>query len=143
MHTSVEAYSFGILVLRVTLGSVLFAHGAQKVLKWFGGYGLQGTVGFFRTAYKIPSFFGYVGSIVEFLGSIGVFFGLFTRWSALGLMLVMSVAVFSAHRKNGFFMNWGAEADKQEGFEYTLTLALLALVLLVTVGGLYSLDAVI
>ncbi len=143
MIGSSEQYAIGLLLLRLIVGSVLFAHGAQKVLKWFGGYGLQGTVGYFKNALHIPPFLGYVGAFAEFLGAIGVFLGLLTRISALGLFCVMAVAFYSAHRKNGFFMNWSAEANKPEGFEYTLTLAVLALVLLITGPGPYSLDALL
>ena len=143
MHTSSEQIAVGLLLLRIIVGSVLFAHGAQKVLKWFGGYGLQGTVGYFKSALGIPPLFGYIGSFTEFLGSIGVLFGLLTRLSALGLFFVMAVAFYTSGRKNGFFMNWGAQANKPEGFEYTLALALLALVILITGPGPYSIDALI
>jgi len=143
MPTWPEHYAVGLLLLRFIVGAVLFAHGAQKVLKWFGGYGLQGTINYFKTALKIPPFIGYIGAFIEFLGAIGVFLGLLTRLSALGLFCVMVVALYTSHRKNGFFMNWGAQADKGEGYEYTLTLVVLTLVIVISGPGPYSLDALL
>ena len=122
---------------------MFFAHGAQKVLGWFGGFGLQGTVGYFKNALHIPVPLGYLAAFTEFLGGIALVVGLFTKEASLGLFITMLVATFAAHRKVGFFMNWGNQADRGEGFEYSLTLAVAALALVFLGAGAYGLDAIL
>ena len=141
MSDNVTLVALGLLVLRIALGVVLFAHGAQKVLGWFGGHGLKGTIGFFKSAWNIPPAFGYIGAFTEFLGSVAVLAGFLTKLTALGLFVEMIVALYVGHRRNGFFMNWGAEANKYEGYEFTATLALVALALVLIGAGAYSVDA--
>jgi hypothetical protein len=68
-----------LTIVRVVLGVVMFAHGAQKMLGWFGGYGFHGTIGFFHEQLKVPSVFGLLAIMAEFLGSICLLLGLFTR----------------------------------------------------------------
>ncbi len=143
MQLSQDSLALGLLLLRVGLGVVFFAHGAQKVLGWFGGYGLQGTIGWFKNALHIPAPIGYLGAFTEFLGGIALVIGLETRLAALGLFIMMLVATFTAHWKVGFFMNWGSQADRGEGFEFSLTLAIATLALVLTGAGPYGLDALL
>lgn len=143
MQLSQESIALGLLILRVILGVVFFAHGAQKVLGWFGGYGLKGTVGYFKNALHIPTPIGYIGAFTEFLGGLALIAGLETRLAGLGLVIMMLVATYKAHWKIGFFMNWGSQADRGEGFEYSLTLAVVTLALVVMGAGAYSLDAIL
>lgn len=77
--------------------------------------------------------------ITEFFGSLGLIFGLFTRISALGIGISMSVCAYINHFKNGFFMNWFGQ-QKGEGFEFHILVVGISLALLVKGGGLISLD---
>lgn len=132
---SPELVSWGLLVVRMTLGVIFFAHGAQKVFGWFGGYGLKGTAGYFKDALHIPTPLFYVAAFIELFGGIAVTVGLMTRVAALGIAVVMSVAIGTSHWKNGFFMNWGAQGGKGEGFEYNLALLAMALFLFLVGPG--------
>ncbi|MBY0384751.1 DoxX family protein [bacterium] len=127
------------LVLRLTLGIVMFPHGAQKALGWFGGYGFSGTMGFFTNQMGIPTLFAFLAILAEFAGSLGLIVGLGTRLAALGIGSVMTVAIFMGHLQNGFFMNWFGN-QKGEGFEYHLLAIGIALVLVIRGGGSLSLD---
>jgi putative oxidoreductase len=128
-----------LTIVRVVLGVVMFAHGAQKMLGWFGGYGFRGTMGFFREQLKIPSVFAFFAIMAEFFGSIGLILGLFTRIAALGIAIVMLAAIFMVHLRVGFFSNWFGN-QKGEGFEYHLLAIALCIVLLARGAGAFSLD---
>lgn len=129
----------GALVARVALGLVMFPHGAQKALGWFGGYGFTGTMGFFTGKMGIPAAFAALAILAEFLGSIGLVVGAVSRVAALGIAAIMTVAIATVHLHNGFFMNWyGSQAG--EGFEYHLLAIALALVVMIKGGGAYSVD---
>jgi len=126
------------LILRLALAVVIFPHGAQKLLGWFGGYGFKGTMGYF-TSSGIPAPLGLLAIIAEFFGSLGVAMGLLTRVAAFGIACVMVVAIFKVHAPNGFFMNWYGN-QKGEGFEYHLLTFGLCLALIIGGAGLWSLD---
>jgi putative oxidoreductase len=128
-----------LTIVRVVLGVVMFAHGAQKMLGWFGGYGFRGTMGFFREQLKIPSVFAFLAIMAEFLGSICLLLGLFTRVAALGIAIVMLAAIFMVHLRVGFFSNWFGN-QKGEGFEYHLLAIALCVVLFARGAGAFSLD---
>ena len=130
------------LVARLTLGLVMFPHGAQKALGWFGGYGFSGTMGFFTGTMHIPALFAFLAIAAEFAGSLALITGLFSRVAALGIAAVMSVAALTAHRGNGFFMNWTG-SQKGEGFEFHLLALGLALIVLIHGAGRFSLDALL
>lgn len=128
-----------LLVLRLVLAFVIWPHGAQKVLGWFGGYGLKGTMGFFTQTMKIPSVFAAAAIAAEFLGPIALALGLFGRVAALAIAVVMLVAVLTTHVQNGFFMNW-IGTGKGEGFEYHLLAMAIALAIAIGGSGALSLD---
>jgi putative oxidoreductase len=126
------------LILRLTLGAVMFPHGAQKVLGWFGGAGFSATLQS-MTGMGLPAPLVILVMMAEFLGSIGLIFGFLTRLDALGIISVMLGAIFTVHAKMGFFMNWtGTHAG--EGFEYHLLVLGIALALLIRGGGAFSVD---
>ena len=126
-------------ILRLVLGLVFFAHGAQKMLGWFGGYGFSGTMGFFTGMLHIPAPFAFLAIAAEFFGGLGLIFGLLTRVAAFGIFCNMIVAVAMIHHQFGLFMNW-AGTQKGEGYEFHL-LALAALVFLMIRGaGAASVD---
>lgn len=127
------------LVARLALGLVMFPHGAQKALGWFGGYGYSGTMGFFTGTMHIPAVFAFLAIATEFAGSIALILGAASRVAALGIAAVMTVAIATTHVANGFFMNWSG-AQKGEGFEYHLLALALALIVLVWGGGKASVD---
>lgn len=129
------------LILRVVLGGVIFAHGAQKLLGWFGGNGFDGTMGFFTQKMGLPWLVAFLVIIGEFLGSLGLMAGLLTRFTAVSFVVIMLGAI-SVHVPHGFFMNWfGQQAG--EGFEYHLLVIGMSLALLVAGGGKWSLDGLI
>jgi putative oxidoreductase len=129
----------GSLVLRVVLGGVFFPHGAQKALGWFGGHGMDATVGFFTGTFGIPAPLAYLVIAAEFLGAIALVVGLLTRVAAFGLLAVMAGAIYLVHWQNGFFMNWMGN-QQGEGIEFHLLVMAMALALMVRGGGRASMD---
>ncbi len=130
------------LVLRVTLGIVMFPHGAQKLLGWFGGFGFSGTMGAFTETMGIPWIIAFLVIIGESLGAIGLILGFLTRFTAFGITCIMVGAIWLVHWPNGFFMNWfGKQAG--EGFEYHLLVLGISVVLMIAGGGRWSVDKVI
>ena len=127
-----------LTLMRLVLGVVFFAHGAQKMLGWFGGYGFSGTMGYF-THGGIPAPLAFLAIAAEFFGGIGLVVGLFSRVAALGIVVNMVVAVLTVHLPNGLFMNWSG-AQKGEGYEYHLLAIALGIVILVRGGGAVSMD---
>jgi putative oxidoreductase len=130
------------LVARLMLGFVMFPHGAQKMLGWFGGHGFSGTMGFFTGTMHIPAVFAFLAILAEFAGSLGLITGLLSRVAAFGIATNMVVAILIAHAANGFFMNWFGN-QKGEGFEYHLLAIGLALIVLIHGAGKASLDELI
>jgi putative oxidoreductase len=111
--------SLATAILRLILGAVFFAHGAQKMLGWFGGFRFRGTMGFFTNLMHIPTPLAFLAIAAEFFGGIGLLFGFLTRVAALGIGVNMVVAILTVHRAFSFFMNWSG-AQKGEGFEFQL-----------------------
>ena len=130
------------LIARLALGLVMFPHGAQKMLGWFGGYGFSGTMGFFTEKMHIPAGFAFLAILAEFAGSLGLLVGALSRVAAFGIATVMAVAILTTHAANGFFMNWYGN-QKGEGFEYHLLAIGLALVVMIHGAGKASVDAFI
>jgi putative oxidoreductase len=131
--------SWAITVIRVVLGVIFFAHGAQKVLGWFGGYGLKGTTGYF-TSIGLPLPIAYLVCFFEFLGGIGLVLGLLTRPAALAVAIDMVGAIVTVHWANGFFINWEMKPGKGHGFEANLALLAMAVACLIAGGGTLSID---
>ena len=127
------------LVMRLALGIVIFPHGAQKMLGWFGGGGFGGTIQFFDQMMGIPAFLTVLVIFAEFFGSLGLIAGLLTRVAAFGVGCVMVGAFLLVHIHVGFFMNWTG-AQQGEGFEYHILALGLVIGLLIKGGGLASLD---
>jgi putative oxidoreductase len=134
------ATSFASFFLRFALGVIFFAHGAQKVLGWFGGYGLAATRGFFENAFGIPAPLFYLVAITEFLGAVLIVFGVLSRVWAIGYVIEMLVAIFKVHLPFGFFMNWGSISGRGEGYEFQIALLAMSLALALFGPGRYSLD---
>ncbi|MBT3366534.1 MAG: DoxX family protein [Nitrospina sp.] len=130
------------LIIRVMLGMVMFPHGAQKLLGWFGGYGLEGTLGFFTNQMGVPMVIAVLVILGESLGALGLITGFLTRFCAAGVLMIMSGAVVMSHAANGFFMNWSGKQGG-EGFEYHILAIGLCLPLLISGGGRFSADGFI
>ncbi len=131
-----------VALLRVVTGIVFFAHGAQKMLGWFGGYGFQGTMQFFTGTMHLPAVLGFLAIAAEFFGGLGLIVGFAGRIAAAGIAANMLVAVSLVHAKVGFFMNWFGN-QKGEGFEYHLLVLAIAATLIVRGSGTLSVDRVL
>lgn len=130
--------SLALLLIRLPLGVIFFAHGSQKLLGLFGGSGLTGTLRHFEVHLGIPPLLALLAILAEFGGGLGVLCGLFTRISACGIAVTMAVAMYKVHWVNGFFLS-----ARGNGIEFTLALFGMALALVVAGGGSWSLDRII
>jgi len=127
-----------LTTLRVVLGVVFFAHGAQRMLGWFGGEGFQVSMGGYAHM-GIPGPVALLIICAQFFGGLGLIVGLFTRIASLGVAGLMIGAVFMVHLQNGFFMNWMG-TQKGEGIEFHLLALAMAAALLLRGGGGFSVD---
>ena len=123
-----------LLLLRLALGGVMWAHGAQKLLGLFGGHGPQAFVHAVARL-GMPASLAWLTIAVEFFGGIAIVFGVLSRLAALGFAVQMVVAIAKVHWVNGFFAN-GAHGP---GYEYPLVLGVVAFVLLLTGPGRFAL----
>lgn len=125
---------FSALALRIPVGIIFMAHGAQKLFAWFGGYGLEGTGQWMASIGLEP---GYLMALLaggaEFFGGLLILFGLLTRPAALVLAVTMLVAIVTVHLANGLFMS-------NNGYEFGLALLAASISLLLSGGGKISLD---
>lgn len=133
---------FTLTIVRLVLGVTFFMHGSQKMLGWFGGYGFQGTMGFFTQQMGIPAPLAFLAICAEFFGGLGLIFGLLSRIAAFGIIVNMLVAIATVHHVNGFFMNWSGQ-QKGEGFEYHLLAIALGFIVLIKGAGAFSIDRMI
>src|SRR6478735_3115978 len=139
---TVNKFDIALLILRIVLGIVIFAHGAQKLLGWFGGYGFEGTMIFFTQTIGLPYVLGFLIIIEESLGMLALIFGFLSRIVSSALIIVMTGAFITTHWPHGFFMNWfGNQAG--EGFEYDLLVFAMAATIAICGAGIYSLDTVL
>jgi putative oxidoreductase len=129
---------WSLTLLRLALGIVMFPHGLQKTLGWFGGPGFHAMMAGFENG-GIPPIFAFLAICAEFLGGLGLILGLLSRIAAFGIMCVMLVAVYRVHLAVGFFMNWGG-TQKGEGFEFHILAVAIAVTILVRGAGAFSLD---
>jgi len=130
------------LIIRVMLAVVIFPHGAQKLLGWFGGNGFEGTMGFFTQQAGLPWLIAFLVIMGESIGALALAAGFFTRFSAASLGVIMLGAIGMVHWPHGFFMNWFGQ-QSGEGFEYHLLVFGMALALVVSGGGKWSVDRLI
>jgi putative oxidoreductase len=135
-------FDWSATAARVALGLVMFPHGAQKLLGWFGGHGWSGTMGFLTTKAGLPAPIAALVILIESLGALALIAGLAGRAMAAGVAAVMVGAVATVHLANGFFMNWtGTQAG--EGFEYHILALALAVVVMISGSGAASVDGAI
>lgn len=125
-------------ILRLALGVVVFPHGAQKLLGWWGGWGFEGTMGWFASI-GVPAILGILAIAADFAGALALIAGIGTRIAAFGIGVNMVVATLMVHLPNGFFMNWSG-TQKGEGFEFHILAFAMAGALVIGGAGRYSLD---
>jgi putative oxidoreductase len=133
-----ERYSgWAVLPLRLALGVIFIAHGAQKLFGAFGGAGISGTAQFFERIGLAPATaFAVVVGLVEFVGGALVLVGLLTRWAALLLAIDMLGAILVVHLRHGLFASSG-------GFEFPLSLLAASLTLVILGAQSASIDSLI
>jgi putative oxidoreductase len=129
-------------IIRIVLGLILFPHGAQKLLGWFGGYGFNGTMGYLTGAVGLPGIIAFLVIAIEFFGSLALIFGFATRIVAVGIIALFTGIILTSHFQNGFFMNWSGNT-KGEGYEFHLLIIGMAIALLISGAGKWSVDHVI
>jgi putative oxidoreductase len=128
-----------LTIIRVILGAVFFAHGAQKMLGWFGGAGLKDTLRTMHEFLGLPIPLAFLAVTSEFLGGAGLIVGLLSRVAAIGICITMLSAIVMVHRRYGLFLNWFGDR-KGNGFEYHLLAIALAIAIVVRGSGAASLD---
>jgi putative oxidoreductase len=133
--------SWSLLVVRLGLAVIFFAHGSQKVLGWFGGHGLRATIQMFR-GMGASSAAAVLVSFTEFLGGLALLLGVLARPAAAGIIVVMLGAIAKVHGKHGFFLNLGVPG-KGPGFEFNFALIAMALAIVIGGAGILSLDRAI
>lgn len=126
-------------LIRITLGVVFFAHGSQKVLGWFGGLGFKETMRTMHEILGLPAPLALLAVAAEFLGGLGLMVGLLSRIAAVGIGVIMFVAIFMVHGRNGLFLNWLGDR-KGHGYEYHVLAIALAAEIVVRGSGAASLD---
>ena len=126
-----SAVDWALLVARVFVGSIFMAHGAQKLFGAFGGPGLSGVV-------QMMGPLGYLVTIGEFFGGLGLIVGFLSRFSAASIILIMLGAIGMVHSQFGFFMNWTGK-QPGEGFEYHLLVIGMLLPIVIAGPGRYAL----
>jgi putative oxidoreductase len=132
------------LILRLTLGIVLFPHGAQKMFGWFGGPGFSGEMHHLTQQAGLPAFVAVLVILIEFFAALMLIAGAGTRIAALAVIGLFIGIIWHVHASMGFFMNWfGTMPAGYEGYEYHLLIIGLAIALLFTGSGRFSTDRLI
>lgn len=128
---------WGITFIRIITGIVFMMHGSQKLFGAFGGGGIEGTAGFMTSLGLEPAILmAFLAGVGEFFGGLFLIFGLLTRFAAIATAIVATVALFTVHINNGFFMS-------NNGFEFILVLLVNSLVLIFEGSGKLGIDKAI
>ena len=126
--------TWGLTALRIPVGIIFAAHGAQKLFGWFGGYGLEGTGGWMASIGLEPGYLmALLAGSAEFFGGLALVVGLLVRPAAAALAFAMIVAIFSVHIDHGLFMS-------NNGYEFALALLAASVGLAISGAGNGSLD---
>jgi putative oxidoreductase len=130
--------NYASTALRTMLGTIIFSHGAQSLLGWFGGYGMKATLQFLTTAMSVPLVVAIAVILIQFFGSIMLIVGAGTRIAALGIFGIF-IGMASYHFQFGLHMNWGGSKGG-EGFEYHILVLGMSIALFILGGGALSVD---
>lgn len=129
--------TWGLTALRIPIGIIFAAHGAQKLFGWFGGYGLDGTAGWMASIGLAPGYLmALLAGSAEFFGGLALVAGFLVRPAAAALAFAMLVAIFSVHIGNGLFIS-------NNGYEFGLALLAASVALAISGAGNGSLDRVL
>lgn len=131
-------FDLGALFLRVFLALVLFPHGAQKLLGWFGGFGFEGTMQYFTGQAGLPWIIGFLVILIEFFGPLALVLGVAVRLVALAIAVVMA-GIIATNFHTYFFMDWFG-IQHTEGMEFFLLAIGMSVALVFTGGGAYALS---
>lgn len=132
---------YGPAVLRLAVGAVFVAHGAQKLFGVWGGGGVAGTAAFFAQLGLAPAYpLAVLVGVVEFAGGLLLIAGAFTLFVSLALAIEMAVAIWKVHLANGFFLNWGLAPGQGHGCEFNIALTGALISLMLTGAGALSID---
>lgn len=133
--------SWPATIVRITLGAILLPHGMQKLFGVFGGFGFSTTMQYFTQTVHIPWLIGFIVIMIEFFGSIMLLLGFATRIVASLIVPLFIGIIITHHWQAGFFMDWfGTNPKGFEGFEFDLLMMGLALSLIISGGGKWSVD---
>ena len=133
--------AYGPAVLRLAVGAVFMAHGAQKLFGVWGGAGPGGTAEFFTQIGLTPSYpLALLVGVVELIGGLMLVLGAFTVAASLVLLIDMAIAVWKVHLPHGFFLNWALTPNQGHGYEYNLVVIAALVTLMLTGAGAFSLD---
>lgn len=128
-------------VIRLTLSLVLWPHGAQKLLGIFGGFGFTNSMKYFTDTVNLPWIIGLIVILIEFAGTIALALGFATRIVAALIIPLFLGIIITHHLQAGFFMDWfGANPKGFEGIEFDLLMIGLAISLIISGGGKFSID---
>jgi putative oxidoreductase len=128
-------YDIGLLLLRLTVGPIMVAHGTQKLFGWFGGPGLEGTASFFKASgYPAAKTLAILAALAETGGGLGL---------ALGLLTPLAGAAVLVSLVNAIGVKWNGGLFAPAGFEYELLLAVSAGALCLMGAGALALDRAI
>ena len=129
--------SIGLLLIRLVIGLSFMAHGTQKLFGWFGGHGLKGTGGWFESIGMKPGVrMALLAGLSEVVGGALFTAGFLTPFGALMIAGTMLMAIIKVHGPNGY---WAT----QNGYEYNLTLLVVAISIAITGPGYYAIDTLI
>lgn len=129
------------LILRITFAVVLWPHGAQLLLGYFGGPGYSNSMAMF-SLFGLPGIISFLVIFLQFFGSLFILTGFFIRITALASIVLFIGMIVKAHLSFGFFMDWTG-TSKGEGFEYQILVIGILLSLVVKGAGTYSIDNLI
>ena len=133
--------AYGPAVLRLAVGAVFMAHGAQKLFGVWGGAGPGGTAEFFTQIGLTPAYpLALLVGVVELIGGLMLAIGAFTVVASLVLLVNMAIAVWKVHLPHGFFLNWALTPNQGHGYEYNLVVIAALVTLMLTGAGALSLD---
>jgi|HubBroStandDraft_1064217.scaffolds.fasta_scaffold16410_4 putative oxidoreductase len=131
-----------VAIVRVVLGLIFFAHGAQKLLGWYGEPGVMSSMRTFTQHLHLTSTLAFLVIAVEFFGGVALIVGLLSRLAAFGIALTMAGAIATVHFRHGLFLNWFGDKEGH-GYEYHLLAIALAVVVIVKGASAFSVDRLI